>query len=237
MMGQNWRSAVLVLEQAADLEPDSPSMDATLDHVSNLLGDSAKARAAYAEAERLARMGMCSEAAAHLRQHQPSPVKWLILLAAGVAVFTGLMVALPVGAMLYSFWQEGLIGEGPPGASSEGSLGGMRQTHAGFSETARAFIDATARKDAKAAYEMMSPAYRAGVPLDRFEEKVKSNPYLTGATSVQFRTSSGVLGGMKSTGYLTSSAGTVEAVFHFTQIESVWYVAGLTLAGAPALPH
>ena len=84
---------------------------------------------------------------------------------------------------------------------------------------------------------MMSPAYRTQIPLERFTEKVEANPYLTGAQSIRIYQASGVRGGMKAKGYLSSSAGTVEVVFHYTELDDSWYVVGLTIAGAPALAH
>ena len=120
----NWKAAIVVLEQAADQGLTAEGVDATLEHVANLLGNSTKAQAACAEAQRLARLGRWHEAAAHLRKAQPSPVKWVLLLLAGLLAFTGLMVALPVGAMLFKFWEYGLIGPGgPAGAGSAGSAG------------------------------------------------------------------------------------------------------------------
>jgi hypothetical protein len=114
-----------------------------------------------------------------------------------------------------------------------------KQTHRTTSPlftAARGFVDDVAAGRHEAAYARMSSLYQKAVSLERFQQAVKAHPYLAAARGATVPRVSTRGGTGQATGLLQTTAGQVDVTFHCTLEQDGWRIAGITIAGAPALP-
>jgi hypothetical protein len=116
----------------------------------------------------------------------------------------------------------------PPGAAAAESQA------AAVDAAARALIDDLAADRRDEAYDRMAPAYRAGVPRDRFV--AASSAALRGPLRLELVRTRLTGDAGRAEGTLTGPAGAFDAVVHVARDGDRWAITGLTLGGAPALP-
>jgi hypothetical protein len=102
--------------------------------------------------------------------------------------------------------------------------------------SASGFVEELGAGRHEAAYARMSTPYRKVMTLDRFREAVTAHPYLGAARRVTVRKVS-MTGDQigQATGFLQTSAGSVDVAFHYSRESEGWKITGVSIGGAPAL--
>jgi hypothetical protein len=163
---------------------------------------------------------------------------WILggILVGFLALFVGGMLLLP--GLVRSCQDEPATAKGgAPTAKEPEWARETRRTTAPLSDAARGFVTDLAAGRHEGAYGRMSALYRKAVSLERFRAAVKAHPYLAAARDAAVRkvsTTGGQIG--QATGFLQTSEGSVDVVFHCSRESEGWRITGITIAGAPALP-
>jgi len=99
------------------------------------------------------------------------------------------------------------------------------------------FVGAVAGGQVDAAYALLCPSTRFGIPPDAFRRALDANPVLLAATDVTIQRyeSGGGLAAVQK-GWIAGSAGAADAQFHLSKIDATWCLTGIEIGGTPALP-
>jgi hypothetical protein len=155
---------------------------------------------------------------------------WIALAIVGSLLFTGAIMAL----INYEVSATQEAARLATGAST--STASVRDEFDEMKNATDVFIgDVHAGRFAEA-YAKTGAGYRASVTLPRFTAGVKASAYLRGARSFGALKSRVSQGAGQLDGTLQSDVGPVSGVVSFSFVDGTWWIVGVTLAGASALP-
>ncbi len=145
--------------------------------------------------------------------------------AVGANEIIGIVGAIVVlGIMFWTF--KGLVSGGDP------------ETTRNLTQEARQLVEAAGSGRYDDVYALMSPSYRSGVSADDFREALANNAQLRNVESIELKEYDSREDRARVTFAIESDAGRIDAVVIFSRRDGDdWTVAGLSLAGVPAIPQ